>query len=392
MNNKSKNKWYGWIALLFAFILVIGSIVPVSADTFDSTKKGSVTINLAGKDGDDYVPITGATLYLYKVATITETNGQLGYQLTSSFDSVSSSLDNIQDQTLIDELENIAVNLDPTYAGDTDENGVFYLSNVEPGLYLVVQPEAEDGFYAISPYLFSLPYTDENGDLVYDVDASPKTEPEKIPETPYASTTVAVDGWKSYTDASRTTTKTAVHVVDTIHYYNLETGETYTAVAQLMDATDSDNVVVVSNAYAVEDFTVESEDGSGEVEVDFGTVSGLEYNHNYVVYETIYKGSSDNYDASTVIAEHKDSSDAAQTFKVREDFPSTDDETPTPTPTPRTPTTPKNPSTPTGHVTMIEKTTGTLPQTGQLWWPVPILCAAGAGLIIVGMLMRKKNK
>lgn len=33
-----------------------------------------------------------------------------------------------------------------------------------------------------------------------------------------------------------------------------------------------------------------------------------------------------------------------------------------------------------------------LPQTGQLWWPVPLLAAAGLGLICVGLSMRKRDE
>ena len=32
-----------------------------------------------------------------------------------------------------------------------------------------------------------------------------------------------------------------------------------------------------------------------------------------------------------------------------------------------------------------------LPQTGLLWWPVPVLAAAGLALLIVGALLKRKN-
>lgn len=37
--------------------------------------------------------------------------------------------------------------------------------------------------------------------------------------------------------------------------------------------------------------------------------------------------------------------------------------------------------------TVQEKTT--LPQTGQLWWPVPVLTAAGLILIVIGLVRRR---
>lgn len=47
---------------------------------------------------------------------------------------------------------------------------------------------------------------------------------------------------------------------------------------------------------------------------------------------------------------------------------------------PGTPTNPGNPGTP-----------GRLPQTGQLWWPVPVLTAAGLALVILGLLRRRRK-
>ena len=35
--------------------------------------------------------------------------------------------------------------------------------------------------------------------------------------------------------------------------------------------------------------------------------------------------------------------------------------------------------------------TGKIPQTGLLWWPVPLLIAGGLALLIVGIMLRKRN-
>jgi len=32
-----------------------------------------------------------------------------------------------------------------------------------------------------------------------------------------------------------------------------------------------------------------------------------------------------------------------------------------------------------------------LPQTGQLWWPVPVLAALGVVLVISGLLLRRRG-
>ena len=64
-----------------------------------------------------------------------------------------------------------------------------------------------------------------------------------------------------------------------------------------------------------------------------------------------------------------------------------------PTPTPPTPTPPKNPTvtpkTPSGSSTPSKTV---LPQTGQLWWPVPVLCAVGLALIVGGFVLKRRKE
>ena len=54
----------------------------------------------------------------------------------------------------------------------------------------------------------------------------------------------------------------------------------------------------------------------------------------------------------------------------------------TPTPTPGKPGTPGTPSS--GSKTV-------LPQTGQLWWPVPVLCGIGLALLVGGAVLKRKK-
>ena len=58
----------------------------------------------------------------------------------------------------------------------------------------------------------------------------------------------------------------------------------------------------------------------------------------------------------------------------------------TPTPPQKQPTpTPSKPGTPPSGSKTV------LPQTGQLWWPVPVLCAAGLSLIIGGFMLKRRK-
>lgn len=69
------------------------------------------------------------------------------------------------------------------------------------------------------------------------------------------------------------------------------------------------------------------------------------------------------------------------------------DDTPTPAPTPTTP--PAVVPTPTPVVTPTPTPAPTLPQTGQLNWPIPLLAVAGLAVFVAGWILRfgqKKEK
>ena len=63
--------------------------------------------------------------------------------------------------------------------------------------------------------------------------------------------------------------------------------------------------------------------------------------------------------------------------------------TPAPTSTPKPSVTPSSPKSPSGSSSSPSK--GVLPQTGQLWWPVPVLCGIGLALIIGGFGLKRKK-
>ncbi|MGI6212735.1 MAG: VaFE repeat-containing surface-anchored protein [Anaerovoracaceae bacterium] len=130
-------------------------------------------------------------------------------------------------------------------------------------------------------------------------------------------TTVSANGTKSSSDKAVETTDTSVEVVDTVSYETLDTETEYTIKGQLMDVTDTNNIVTVGDAVTK---TFTPTEASGTVDVDLGTQT-LTPGHTYVVYETLYLD-------NKVVAEHSDENDKAQTIVVNEE---------TPTPTPETP-------------------------------------------------------
>ncbi len=63
---------------------------------------------------------------------------------------------------------------------------------------------------------------------------------------------------------------------------------------------------------------------------------------------------------------------------------------PEPEPTPEPTPTPK--PVPAQEPTLTPKPDRTLPQTGQLFWPIPVLAGTGLALIVSGVVMRRKKR
>ena len=142
------------------------------------TMRGSIQITM--RSGDTYVP--GGNLTLYKVGDVYENDGNYSFVLTDSFVGSQENLDDIQSAQLADDLARYAER--HSIAGinkEIDQNANIAFTDLDLGLYLLVQEQAAEGYNKVSPFLVSVPMQ-ENGAYVYDVDASPKVELEKVTE------------------------------------------------------------------------------------------------------------------------------------------------------------------------------------------------------------------
>lgn len=170
-------------ALLFALILICSVRMTVCAHSVpDLSQTGSVTVMM--RDGGSIV--AGGTLTLYRAGSITEDNGSYGFVPTEEFAGCGLSLENVGNAQLAEKLAAYAA--DQKLAGttaDIAEDGRAFFDGLELGLYLLVQNTAADGYYAVTPFLVSVPMLDAEGDgYLYAVDASPKTEMKEIPSEP----------------------------------------------------------------------------------------------------------------------------------------------------------------------------------------------------------------
>ena len=73
----------------------------------------------------------------------------------------------------------------PMQTGEISEAGTILFRELEPGLYLLMQKDAADGYIEVNPFLVSIPML-EDGEYIYAIDASPKVETKKseIPSEP----------------------------------------------------------------------------------------------------------------------------------------------------------------------------------------------------------------
>ena len=168
-----------FVLFIAAMLMCISSITVCAQNAPDMSKKGSIKVTI--QQGTEV--ISGGTLTLYRVGAIQESDGNYSFVLTGDFKDCGESLDDIQSAQLAKNLAQYAA--DHSLSGTVKEigrNGTVVFSDLEPGLYLLVQETAPEGYEKIDPFLVTVPM-EEDGSYVYDVDASPKVEPNK-PEEP----------------------------------------------------------------------------------------------------------------------------------------------------------------------------------------------------------------
>lgn len=165
------------VKLIFAamIVFIVAGMVPdciYGMENLDLTKKGNISVNM--KDGDAVV--AGGSLIIYDIAGIGENNGTCEFVYREPMKACEESLEDIQSEELAAKLMTYVENNDITGHTQTiDANGSVVFSDLEAGLYLIVQKEAANGYYAINPFLVSLPVKSD-GQWSYEVDASPKIE------------------------------------------------------------------------------------------------------------------------------------------------------------------------------------------------------------------------
>lgn len=170
-------KWINRIALLLAVCLLC--LLPVSAyEPLDETAKGSIIVEMI-YDGQ---PVTGGTLEAYRVGQIQQENGDTFFVKTGPMAAFPGDFSDVSAPKLAEDIAAyVQEHCVEHCAISHNRNGTAVFSNLELGLYLIVQTEASDGFEPLKPFLVSVPMH-EDGHYVYQVNADGKFQLHQEPQ------------------------------------------------------------------------------------------------------------------------------------------------------------------------------------------------------------------
>ena len=151
------------------------SVTSASAVTLPDLER-SGTIKVTMREAGTGAEIPGGTMTLFRVGDIHEEDWNFSFVPSKDFSDCEPSLVNLQTPDAAQILAAYAEDreIDGTTVA-VNEMGYANFEKVKPGLYLLVQKQAPEGYYPVNPFLVSVPFL-EKGEYIYDVDASPKTE------------------------------------------------------------------------------------------------------------------------------------------------------------------------------------------------------------------------
>lgn len=168
------------ISALGALLLLSVLIIPVSAAVPDTSRTGSISATMT-YDGET---VPGGTLTLYRVAEVNIDGADYGYRYVEPYTDCGISLADISAASTAADLARYTVQ--NRVRGETkriNAAGQISFTDLQTGLYLLMQYNAAEGFYPMAPFLVSIPGVTD-GVYIYDVNASPKLDLEPaIPTT-----------------------------------------------------------------------------------------------------------------------------------------------------------------------------------------------------------------
>lgn len=333
----------------FLALMTLILLLPVQAMAAGSIDLDHAeTLTISYQDGD--IPLAGAEFSIYLVATMDEYGELTATDQFSQFHVNIRGKDDEARKTLASTLEGYVLRdaVAPTDSGKTDKEGLLTLPTGEDclgaGLYLVLgsRHTRRETVYNAQPFMVMLPALDkEANDWIYDVVVHPKFEKHDRPGGS-GDDTITRKVLKVWDDDRHEEDRPKEVVVQL-----LRDGKVYDTVTLNKGNNWRHTWSKLDNDYA-------------------WTVVEQELDHYYAQVDR---------EGVTFVVTNTYTEDIP-------DNPPPTEPTPPPEPTQPTEPTPSKPDAP-------KPNTPTLPQTGQLWWPVPVLVAAGLLLVIAGLIRRR---
>lgn len=151
--------------------------------------KGSITITM--KDADSGAQVPGGALRYYRVASIFVSDDRSSWRYTTAFSGCGIPPEEITTaqaaETMADYAKKQSIQ---GVKAEVDKNARVQITNLNPGVYLMVQDTPAEGYSPVAPFLVTVP-TSVDGEYIYDVDATPKltlkktdVPPNQPPRTP----------------------------------------------------------------------------------------------------------------------------------------------------------------------------------------------------------------
>ncbi len=174
-------------AFVLAAVLVFGTCLTAFADNagtpnLDLSETGSISVSLYSEEAEAYV--TDGALTIYRVADLYLDDGNEAFTYTDAFAGCDESLEDVTAPLLADKLAAYVEDNGITgVAENISEDGSVTFSNLALGLYLIMQTTDSTGYYAVEPFLVTVPQ-DVDGVWVYNVNAGPKVEVIPTPAVP----------------------------------------------------------------------------------------------------------------------------------------------------------------------------------------------------------------
>ena len=369
MKMLSKNIYIRIAAVLMAVFMVLmcpgeAFAAPKATADIDTSKKGSLTVTHLSVDEE---LMAGVKSHIYLVATIDE-NGQ--YTITDEFKGFFGDLDffnngfdydswkNCVDydvSTDSDKLLNyVTINgITPAAEGTSDAEGKTYYTDLQLGVYFVLSDKlvTEDYIHSFVNFVYPVPILEMTESGAFTVNYNPSASPKK---SKAENTDVHCHVRKVWNDSGNTDKRPS-----------------------------SVTFNIYSNGVLMETVTLSDEN-------DWSFEWSEDGDHTYTIEEV---SPGNGYTSSMVV--YQDGHHFYYTCTNTYNPPPSPPDTPDTPGTPDTPDTPGIPDLPEvlGAIRDLPQVLGArrLPQTGQLWWPLPILVIAGVFMIVKGIRKNSKN-